>query len=290
MFHRTTSVTTLVTSLVALGGCSLDANDSERSVSVEGIELAQSREAIVSASAPTLKPSPSPGCFCGQIYDPVCGRDGETYPNGCTAFCNNTEVAFDGICGTGQPEEIASIDPATCAGLLSGLRPFPTEDGHFSAVQIPIAATSAFRVESFDFSLLGELGVPGCDDTIPGQIGLWVQDAAFPDASPNFLFQTHFTPTPVPGQPNSFFRIELPEPVVVGPGESLFVSFEMSFDSPDAKTCVLSCDNPNTPVGFWSNSATTPFPWSALTDFGLPGGPLIFVQGERLAPGLGSIR
>ena len=31
-------------------------------------------------------------CVCNMIYIPVCGEDGETYPNTCTARCKNVDV------------------------------------------------------------------------------------------------------------------------------------------------------------------------------------------------------
>lgn len=37
-------------------------------------------------------------CICTKDYRPVCGKNGQTYPNPCQAGCEKVEVAHDGPC------------------------------------------------------------------------------------------------------------------------------------------------------------------------------------------------
>ncbi|MCX8190483.1 MAG: Kazal-type serine protease inhibitor family protein [Candidatus Diapherotrites archaeon] len=49
--------------------------------------------------------TPPTGCYCPQVYQPVCGSDGKTYGNSCEASCAGIKVAYEGACGTKNAEQ-----------------------------------------------------------------------------------------------------------------------------------------------------------------------------------------
>ncbi|MEZ4464414.1 MAG: Kazal-type serine protease inhibitor domain-containing protein [bacterium] len=61
---------------------------------------------------------PAEPCVCPDIFAPVCGADGNTYPNACTARCAQVAVDYEGecrmACPAGNGVRYVSHDPLEC--------------------------------------------------------------------------------------------------------------------------------------------------------------------------------
>lgn len=55
--------------------------------------------------------SSGPAIACSQLYSPICGVDGITYPNRCEMDIKSVAVAYTGECQTTTPKPTATTTP-----------------------------------------------------------------------------------------------------------------------------------------------------------------------------------
>ena len=59
-------------------------------------------------------------CGCPQIFSPVCGVDGNTYPNACLAACAGVAVASTGACPMSTSMPTTQTCQCTCTSNGNG--------------------------------------------------------------------------------------------------------------------------------------------------------------------------
>ncbi|TRY70821.1 hypothetical protein TCAL_13174, partial [Tigriopus californicus] len=58
-------------------------------------------------------------CECGELYQPVCGQNGQTYSNACDAECNQTGLQCEGECPCqGFPSNFATKNQRLCPFVI----------------------------------------------------------------------------------------------------------------------------------------------------------------------------
>jgi hypothetical protein len=147
-----------------------------------------------------------------------------------------------------------------------------------------LTATADVTVTDVSYALAGA-GVGDCTGDLPHAVEVFVSPGGVPSPTPSS--EPQFQAVQAPGFTPSaasydVVNVALPTPVVVRAGESLVVMVEMSGTDDGHRLCIGSCfDSGGTVgVGFWSNSATEPYPWGDMvSDFGFTSDFFVYAGG-----------
>lgn len=99
---------------------------------------------LATTSAVVEAALPREGCICNEIYQPVCGANGETYGNTCQAKCAGVRVLYNGKCGS------QTIDP-------NPITPNPSNPTNFPTLPLPKPSQwpQAVSIPSFGSNIFG---------------------------------------------------------------------------------------------------------------------------------------
>jgi hypothetical protein len=181
-----------------------------------------------------------------------------------------------------MPYTLRTYSSANCTAQ-GGVGAYPGEEDHVFAARLAVNTKKTFVVEQFRYSLISNLAIPECLETLEHRLDLWTQPSEFPYAAPRLVFSTTVQHPPSEF-PNPFYTIDVPD-FEMHAGESLYLGISMP-RSHDLSQCVLVCTESPTRfsrgVGFWSQSSTTPYPWVDVLDIGLEVIPYARVDGYLL--------
>jgi hypothetical protein len=161
------------------------------------------------------------------------------------------------------------------SGFAAPVIPGTTENGHLSTVRLTPPGYP-FTVTSVRYLLMRPATTPPfneCATGIDHKVLVWAGSNVTPAATPANV-QT-FTSANVPdGISDRVIEHKLSTPLVLNQGEHVFIAVEMRYEPgagplPARRTCLRACWFPSVAADrdYWSNSASTPYPWVTLQSF-----------------------
>jgi hypothetical protein len=179
------------------------------------------------------------------------------------------------ICLTPYDHRIVHFDTAACSDfdtspIFHTAATYPQEAGHWMAGRLTSDSPNGFWVHDFTYVLNISSNASGyyCS-AIDHKAQVFMGPSNLPPpASPTVLFEASVSGASLTGD-FSEVTVDLPNPILLPPGQSLFVSIE-ALDDGVEEVCPSMCGSGSTLEDhtYWSDAATAPYSWYDLEPFG----------------------
>jgi hypothetical protein len=189
-------------------------------------------------------------------------------PDNCWAEASsplNPDLGSINVCLATALQVLRPYSASCETNFLWTTGPGPGEEGHWAAGRLTPTSANGMWIHRVRYYLTAGLGDCGqLDHRVQVFLGAAEED---PPATPNVLYEFDVDGSSL-AIGDTFVELVLPSYVFVDGDESLFVSLEQ-LDFGDGQTCPAVCITDPVEDGFsyWSNSASTPYPWTDLSSF-----------------------
>jgi hypothetical protein len=166
---------------------------------------------------------------------------------------------------------------SSCGGETTTISASEGEDGHWLGIRLT-PPSWPFVVDELRFFLAGSVQ-SGCSTGLPVRILAVVADGETPPVAPVEPLVGDMPPDPEAPEFRGV-QVGLPEPLVIPPGQTLWLLVRMTRDA-DGKVCLAMCeDAARLGEGWWSFATAPPFAWRPLGDLGIGARPVVEVNGR----------
>jgi hypothetical protein len=155
--------------------------------------------------------------------------------------------------------EIAN-EPFTCP-LIGVYVPKADQAGYLAAVRLT-PPRAPFSVEKISYRIAGSSLEPVFTNIIAHRVELSVGSGLAPESTPNLRATLNLPAISDTHEPVRTVVAPLPSPLVLGPGEHLFVAIELPSDGQGSALALVGCiGNGVEDRNYWSNAARSPYAW-----------------------------
>jgi hypothetical protein len=209
---------------------------------------------------------------CFAIAVPGCGGGGSGDDDPTTPDAPTTDTPDAPTSAT--PVALQNVPSlASCPGVdgFSIAPVIPAEVGHLAAARL---APDSYPVDitSVGYDLAAPQGSADCDLSLAHAVEVYVDSGVAPAMRPSAGTLVHRFDVPAGPATNHAVELDLPEPVRLTTGQSLFVAVKLTGNdatNPTRALCIAACRIPAgaiSDVDYWSNAAVEPYPWADMVD------------------------